>query len=152
MDHFLPSLTTQKNKNFEKIKKIPGDIIILHMCTINHNYTVYGSLEFKRDGQIFLSFWTIFCPFTPPKNLKNQTFEKMKNRPGDIIILHKYTKNHYHMLYCSWDTMRDKCNSYFLFWAIFCPFTPLKTHKIKIKKKNGKNIRRYHHFTHVYQK
>ena len=41
------------------------------------------------------------------------------------------------MLYCSWDEVRDRCN-YFLFWAIFCPFTPLTAQKIKIKKKMKK--------------
>ena len=34
---------------------------------------------------------------------------------------------------------------------MFCPFTPLKTSKIKILK-NEKICWRYHHFTHVYQK
>ena len=72
-----------------------------------------------------------FLPFYPTKNLKNQHFEKMKKMSGDII-LHKCTKNHYYMLSCSWDTMCDICNSYFLFWAIFCPFTLLTTQKIKI--------------------
>ena len=37
------------------------------------------------------------------------------------------------------------------FWARFCPFTPLTTHKIKILKK-WKSIWRGHHFTHVHQK
>ena len=32
-----------KNENFEKLRKTPGDIIILHMCTINYNYMMYGS-------------------------------------------------------------------------------------------------------------
>ena len=36
-------------------------------------------------------------------------------------------------------------------WVIFCPFTPLKTWKIRIKKK-WKNYRRCPHFKHVYQK
>ena len=27
-----------KNQNFKKMKKLPGDIIILHMCTKNHNH------------------------------------------------------------------------------------------------------------------
>ena len=33
----------QKNQNFEKMKKMPGDIIILHMCTVNDNHMMYGS-------------------------------------------------------------------------------------------------------------
>ena len=32
----------------------------------------------EHDRQTFLSFWTIFLPLYPPKNLKNPTFEKMK--------------------------------------------------------------------------
>ena len=32
-----------KNQNFEKMKKQPGDIIILNMCTINDNHMIYGS-------------------------------------------------------------------------------------------------------------
>ena len=32
-----------KNQNFEKMKKIIRDIIILHMCNINDNHMVCGS-------------------------------------------------------------------------------------------------------------
>ena len=32
-----------KNQNFEKIKKNPRDIIILHKCNINDNHLIYGS-------------------------------------------------------------------------------------------------------------
>ena len=35
---------------------------------------------------------------------------------------------------------RDRCNCYFTFWAIFCPFTPLTTQKknfLKMKKRPG---------------
>ena len=38
MGHFLtlhPSIKARKKKNFEKMKKIAGDITILHMCTKN---------------------------------------------------------------------------------------------------------------------
>ena len=76
----------------------------------------------------------LFLPFYPPNNPKNQNFEKMKKRPGDIIILHKCTKNHDHMLYCSWNMVCDRCNCHFSFWAIFCPFIPLTAQKIKILK------------------
>ena len=39
--------------------------------------------------RIFLSFWTIFCPFTHLTTQKNQNFEKLKKASGDIIILQK---------------------------------------------------------------
>ena len=52
-------------------------------------------------GQNFLSFWTIFVPFTSLTDPKNQNSEKMKTKqkkkqkkmPGDIIILHMCTIN-----------------------------------------------------------
>ena len=91
-----------------------------------------------------------FLPFSPTNNPKNQNFEKMKKTSGDIIQ-HKCTKKHDHMLYCSGDMVRNGCNCYFSFWAIFCPFPSLTAQKIKIKK-NKKNTRRYYHFTIVYQK
>ena len=44
------------------------------------------------------------------------------------------------MLYCSGDMVHDRCNSYFSFWAIFCPFTPLTAWKMKISKKWKKHL------------
>ena len=90
-----------------------------------------------------------FLPFYPCYNPKNQHFEKCKKMPGDII-LHKCTKNHDHMLYCSWDVVPDGCN-YFSFWPIFYSFTLLTAQKMQISKK-WKNPWRYYHFTKVYQK
>ena len=45
LDHFLPflHLMDPENQNFEKLKKTPRDIIILHMCTINDDHMMYGS-------------------------------------------------------------------------------------------------------------
>ena len=60
--HFYPPYNP-KYQNFEKMKTPPGDIILLHMCTINDNHMVYGSWLMERDQHNFLSFWTIFCPF-----------------------------------------------------------------------------------------
>ena len=58
-----------KNQNFEKLKKIPGDIIILYMYTINDNHIIYGSRDMEHERQNFLSFWMIFALL--PENLKN---------------------------------------------------------------------------------
>ena len=54
-----------KNQNFGKMKKRPGNIIILQLCTTNGDHTMYGSWDTECDGQNFLSFWTIYCPFIP---------------------------------------------------------------------------------------
>ena len=80
------------------------------------------------DVIVIFHFGLFFALYTP-NNPKNENLKKTKKTPGDvIIILHKCNKNHDHMLYCSWDMVRDGCN-YFSFWAIFCPFT---VQKIKI--------------------
>ena len=112
--------TTQKSKILKK--KTTGDVI-LYMCTINDNCIMYGSWHIEHDRQIFLSFWTNFCPFTILKTQKIKILKKWKKTPGDIIILHKCTKNHDHMLYCSWDITHDRCNCYFSIWVFFSPFT-----------------------------
>ena len=39
----LPPPNNLKNENFQKMKKTPTDITILHMCTINDNHIMYGS-------------------------------------------------------------------------------------------------------------
>ena len=98
---FYPS-NNLKNQNFEKMKKKPGDII-LPKCTINENPVMYDSWNMKRDRQIFLSFWTISCPFA------SLTTRKIK-------ILKKWKKQ-------------------LEFWAIFYPFISLTAQTIKILKK-----------------
>ena len=62
LDHFFSFYPSNnlKNQNFEKTKKTPGDITILHMCTINDDHMIYGSWDMERDGQNFLSFWSVF--------------------------------------------------------------------------------------------
>ena len=158
---FFALLTPKKpkNQNFEKTKKTPGDIIILHRCTINDDHMMYGSWDTEGDRQNVLSFyppnnlrnqnlkkdeksawryyhfkhvyhnlksydvWFLryeawrtdffvildrFLHFYPPNNPKNQNFKKMKEKPGDIIILHMYTINNNHIMYSSWDMERDK--------------------------------------------
>ena len=93
-----------------------------------------------RDRCNYISFWAIFCPFTPLRAWKTKILKKMKRKPGDVIILHMCTKNYGQMMYGSWDMVHDWCNCYFSFWAIFCPFTPLKAQKIKILKKWKKHL------------
>ena len=49
--------------------------------------------------------------------------KRKEKTPRGMIILHKCTKNHDHMLYCSLDMMCDRYN-YLSFWDIFYPVTP----------------------------
>ena len=140
MGYFLPFYppNSPKNQNFEKMKKTPGDIIILHMCTKNYDQMMYASWDMVRDRCNYFSFWAIFCPFTPLTAQKIKILKKVKKMPGDIIILHMCTKNYDQMMYGSWDMVCDRCNCYFSFWTVFCPFIPLTARKIKVKKKQTK--------------
>ena len=72
---YLPN--DPENQNFGKLKKkkkIPGDIIILHMCAINDNHQGW-----------FLRFWSFafwifdFCPFTQLASQKIKVLKKWKN-------------------------------------------------------------------------
>ena len=73
-------LTTRKLKIL-KLKKTPGDIIVLHICTINDNHMMYGSWDMERNRQNFLSFWTIFRPFNPLTTWKIKILKNWKKRP-----------------------------------------------------------------------
>ena len=125
------TLRTCKVKIFKKMKKATGYVIILHMCTINEDHMIYGSWD-KWHDRVFCHFGP-FLPFDPPNNPKNQNFEKMKNMPGDFIILHLCTTNDNHMINGSWDTGHDRQN-FLSFWAIF-----LMPHEQPEKTKFWKN-------------
>ena len=124
------------------MKKLPRDIIFLHMCTINNNHMMYGPWDMEHDRQNFLSLWTAFCllhPCPPPNTQKIKILKKMKKTPEDIIILQMCTVNDSHMIYGSWDMERNGHN-FLSFWTVFCSFTYLTTQKIKILEKWKKSL------------
>ena len=98
-----------ENQNFENMKKMLVDNIILHICTINANHMVYVSWDMEHDRQFFLILDHLF-PFYPLNNPENQNFEKLKKMPGNIIISHKCTINDNHMMYDSWDMKHNRQN------------------------------------------
>ena len=57
LDGFLPFYPTNNtdSQNFQKVKKTPGDIITLNMCTINDNHIMYFP-EIRNTRDNFLSF------------------------------------------------------------------------------------------------
>ena len=103
-----------------------GHIIILHMCTKNHNHLRYGSWDMEWDI-FFCHFGGSFCPLTLLTTQKIKIHIKMKNTSGDIILL-MCTKNLDHMMYASWDIEYDS----------FCIFNQLTTLKIEIWNKYKK--------------
>ena len=43
-----------ENQNFEKMKKVPKNIIILQICTINNSHMIYGSRDMECNRHNFL--------------------------------------------------------------------------------------------------
>ena len=65
------------------------------------------------------NYGSFFALYPPPKNQKNQNFEKMKKIAGDM----------------EWDRQ-----NFFSVWAIFCLYTLLTNGKIKILKQRKKHL------------
>ena len=104
----------------------------------------------ERNKQNFLSFWTVFCPFTSPKDLENENFEKTRKKPGEIIILHMRTINDNHDIwFLRYGAPQTK---FAVILDCFLPFYPPNNPKNQNFEKNEKNTWRYHHFTQVKQK
>ena len=91
---FTPPPNNSKNQNFEKLKKNSGDIILVHMCTINGNHMIYGSWDMKRDVQNFLLIFdctplTIQKPrfWKTEKNTWRYYFTEVYQKSGSYAIL-----------------------------------------------------------------
>ena len=119
------------------------------MCTINEDHVIYGSWNIKCDRQKVLSFWAIFCPFSPLTTRKIKIL-KLKKIPGDTVILQIFMINDNHMMYVPeiWSaTDRIFCHSG-PFFALLPHYVPRKSKFWKNKKHNW----RCYHFTNVYHK
>ena len=124
----LPPKQTEKSKFWKKEKTTWR---YYHFKQLYHKRQSYG-VWFLTYEAWRTEFFVILDHY-PSNNTKNQNFEKLKKMPGDIIILHKCTTNHDHMLYCSLDKVRNGCHFCFLLWAIFCPFDSLTSEKPKLE-------------------
>ena len=119
-----------------KSKKTPRDIIILHICTINYNHMMYGSCDMECNRQNFLSFWTIFCPFTCQWTQKIKIKKKKKKNEKNAQRYHHFTQVHHKwQSWCMVPEVWSVTGRILSFWTVFCPFTHLTTWKIKIFKK-----------------
>ena len=109
LGHFLPFEPSEnpKNQNSKIEKKQQQQQKKKNTCRYYHfthlhykwqSYDVWF-LRYRARQTELLSFWTVFCPFYPPKDLENQNFEKMRKTSEGIIILQMYTINDSHMMY-----------------------------------------------------
>ena len=88
---FILPLKTPKNQNFEKMKKLAGDIITLHKCTKNHNHMRYSSWDREWDRQCFFGILGHFLPFYDPNNEENQNLKKKKQWKKHLEMSSLYT-------------------------------------------------------------
>ena len=135
----------KKKKKIKKKKKKKKNAWRYQFTLGHHKWQSCVVPEIWSMTDRTFSHFGSFFALLPPNNPENQNFEKMKRY---IIILHNYTKNHDHILYCSLNMVCDGCNFYFQFWAIFTLLPP-EHHKKSKFLKNEKNAWRYH-FTHVH--
>ena len=84
---FFAQLLTPTIKIWKKIKKTPGHITLLHMCTINQDHTMYGFWDMKFNGQNFLVILGNFLPFYPLTPWKMK-ISKMK-KPLEISSFYR---------------------------------------------------------------
>ena len=81
---------------------------------------MYGSWDMEHDRQNFLSFWTIFCIFTPLTTKKNKNFEKMENTPDDIIQVYHKSQSYDVWFLRYWAQQTE----FFVILGNFLPFYP----------------------------
>ena len=143
--HFRPFLpfyppNNPTNQNFEKIKK-HLEIKLFYTCSVNDNRMMYGSWDIERNGQNFLSFWTIFCRFIFPLIRKFKILKKWKNtwRYYFTYVYHKWQsynvwflryvvwRTGFFFFYDSWDMQRSTVEICSMSDRIFCHFEPFWT-------------------------
>ena len=142
---FYPS-NNSKKQNFGKMKKEPGDIIILHMRTIMTIiwFIVPEIMELcwnmDRDTEIFFVILGYFLPFYPTNNPKNQNFEKTFKKDLTWRYRHFTLACHKWWSYDVWFLRYGtRWTEFFVILDHFLPFypphpTPLITWTIKILK------------------
>ena len=111
---------------------------------------MYSSWDMKHDGQNLLSFWTIFCLFTP-LTTQNIKIMKKSTKCWRYHFTHVYHKLQLHdVWFLRYQAQQTK---FFVILDNILPIYPLKTWKMNFLKKNEKkNTRTYYHFTQVCQK
>ena len=100
---------------------------------------MYGSLDMVCDKQNFLSFWIIFCPFTPPYGPRKSKFWKYENNTWRYYhftnVYHKWQS--YNIWFLRYEV---QWTEFLSFWTIFRPFSPQQPKKSKLWKTEKKHM------------
>ena len=125
----FPHFLAQKIQKFWKIKKIPGDIIILHQCTKSNNHMI-----FNLQNMMWIALQVILgdlCLLPYFWLSKSKSLKKRKKIPGYIIILHLHLKSHNHLMYSSLQMMPTALQ---VILGQFLPFYSIFGPKLKFSK------------------
>ena len=124
-------LKTQKTK-ISKLKKTPGDIIILHIGTIMTVIWCMVPKIWRATGWIFCHSGPFFA-LLPPCGPRKSKFLKNENNTWRYYhftnVYHKWQS--YDVWFLRYEVQRTE---FFVISNHFCSFTPLTTRKIKILK------------------
>ena len=118
MGHFLPFFLLPrnlKNQNFEKMKKVSGDIIILYTKLYQHpqSYAVWFP-KIRSETDNFLSFWETFCPLTLLATEKIRILKKKMWRYYLSKLVHHKWRS-----YDVWFLSHEAQHNFLSFWIIF---------------------------------
>ena len=140
MGHFLPFYSFQKPKKSEfwKSEKFCWRYHhFAHAYERRQSYEVRSLRYWVRQKEFFVSFFIIFCPFTP---LKNQKINILKNERKDLEISSFYTcVPKILIIWCRLSEIRTATD------IILChsgPFFALLSHYWPRKLKFRKNVKK----------
>ena len=134
---------------------MPGDIIILLLCTKNLDVRIYSSWDirvWRTEIGNYGSFSSLLPSPPPSKKKKSTKSEFQKNKKILLEISSFYTCVPKTTII--WGTVPEiqiETGNFLSFSIIFCPFTLLTAQKIKILKKWKKNLEMLPFYTHVPQ-
>ena len=137
---FFPFYPTNKpqNQNFQREKKNHLEMSTFYTCAPKIMIIWCMLPEILSTTDIFLSFYAIFCPFTPLTNLKTKIWKNITNSWRYYPFTHMHHTwrwyDEWFLRYKTWQT-----ESFLSFWVIFRPLTLLTTRKIKIWKNEKKS-------------
>ena len=102
---------------------------------------INSAWDIKQKKQLKLLILGHFLPSYPPKNLKNQNFEKWKN----LLEISSFDTSALKItiMWCTVPEIQsERDNTFLSFWAISCPFCPdnQENQNFKIEKKTPGDI------------
>ena len=128
-----PPLTARKIKISKKWKKLFGDVIILQKCT--KNLIIWYTVPEKwHVTDLIIFHFGLFFALLPPQLTWKMKLSKKWKKHLEISSFYTsiYTKNHDHVVYCSWEIWCVTNVIVIFIWGYFVPFYPRTAQKIKI--------------------